>query len=108
MNVAGHKWRIFLSGTRGDLSGFFAAARAGLQCAFPEAAVSAMEGADPEDVPGDHWSHREAAKPHVLIGLVGRYYGTPLREQDHSLTEDEFDVAGRVGVDRLMFLTDAG
>src|SRR5262245_1944604 len=108
MATSPHKWRVFLSGTRNDLGSFYPAARERLQLTFPEAEVSAMEGAEPEDVPGDHWSHREATKPHVLIGLVGRNYGTPLHGHDRSLTEEEFDVAGRVGVDRLMFLTVAG
>lgn len=101
------KLSVFLSGTRRDLPGFWPAAKDALVSAFPDFIISMMEDAEPEDIPGDHWSRREATKPDVLVGLVGRYYGKVLRNQERSLTEQEFDVAGQVGINRLMFTTES-
>jgi hypothetical protein len=99
---------IFLSGTRRDLREFYPPAQVALKAAFPEFEVRMMEDAEPEDIPGDHWSRREATRPDVLVGLIGKYYGTTLTGQDRSLTEQEFDVAGQIGIERLMLLTEAG
>ena len=98
---------VFLSGTRRDLPEFWPAARNSLAAALPDIAVRMMEDAEPEDISGDHWSRREATRPDVLVGLVGRYYGNVLRGQELSLSEQEFDTAGQVGIERLMFTTDA-
>jgi hypothetical protein len=99
---------IFLSGTRRDLAAFYPPVKAALEAAFPGYEIRMMEDAEPEDIPGDHWSRREATTPDLLIGLVGQYYGSVPRGQDRSLTEQEFDVAGQVSIDRLMFVTEAG
>lgn len=99
---------IFLSGTRKDLKVFWARAQAALAEAFPEYNVSSMEGAEPEDIPGDHWSRREAARPDVVVGLIGHYYGYIPAGQQCSVTEQEFDVAGQMGIERLVFLTETG
>ncbi len=96
----------FLSGTRRDLPGFFPAARDALAAALPHFQIRMMEDAEPEDIPGDHWSRREATQPTVLIGLIGKYYGFTPRGQDRSLSEQEYDTAHQMGIDRLMFVTD--
>lgn len=98
---------IFLSGTRRDLEGFFPAAKAALEAAFPHAEVRLVEEALPDGSRGDLWSRREATTATVLVGLVGHFYGHVPDGQELSLTEQEFETAGRAGVDRLMFLTDA-
>lgn len=97
---------VFLSGTRRDVPEFWPAAGAAIAAALPALRVNMMEDSEPEDIPADHWSRREATKPDVLVGLVGRYYGKVLRGQERSLTEQEFDVAGLVGIERLMFTTE--
>ena len=99
---------IFLSGTRRDLREFYPPAQVALEAAFPGFEVRMMEDSEPEDIPGDHWSRREATRPDVVVGLIGKYYGTTPTGQRRSLTEQEFDVAGQMGIDRLMLLTDVG
>jgi hypothetical protein len=99
---------IFLSGTRRDLKAFCARTQEALARAFPDYNISSMEGAEPEDTSGDHWSRREAARPDMVVGLIGHYYGYVPPGQQCSVTEQEFDVAGQMGMDRLMFLTGAG
>jgi hypothetical protein len=98
---------IFLSGTRKDLGGFFPVAKAALEAAFPHAEVRLMEELPPDGSRGDLWSRREATTATVLVGLVGHFYGYVPDGQELSLTEQEFEIAGMAGVDRLMFRTDA-
>ncbi|HEX8704355.1 MAG TPA: DUF4062 domain-containing protein [Myxococcaceae bacterium] len=98
---------VFLSGTRRDLKPFFLAAQKAIEERLPSYRVVTMDDVTPEDVTSAVWSQRGAATQHVLIGLVGRYYGT-VRGDGPSYTEQEFDAAGRAGVERLMFLTEAG
>lgn len=98
---------VFLSGTRRDLRPFFLAAQKAINERLPSYQVVTMDEVTPEDVTSDVWSQRGAATQHVLVGLVGRYYGT-IRGDGPSYTEQEFDAAGRAGVDRLMFLVEAG
>lgn len=101
------RFAIFLSGTRRDLAEFYEPAKAALLQAFPECVVQMMEDAEPEDIPGAHWSRSGATRPDVLVGLIGDYYGAVLSGDSRSLTEQEFDVAGQVGIERLMFRTTA-
>jgi integrase len=63
---------IFLSGTRRDIPDFWPAANDALWQAFPNYSIGLMEDAEPEDLPGDHWSRREASG-------VGRFHVHQLR-----------------------------
>ncbi|NOK36054.1 DUF4062 domain-containing protein [Corallococcus exercitus] len=105
--MVGELRTVFLSGTRRDLGGFFEAARIAIGKELAGYRVSTMEEPTPEDIPVARWSRREATVPDLLVGLVGRYYGTA-RGGGPSLSEQEFDCAGAAGVPRLMFLTEAG
>jgi|GEM_PF-6904326 len=99
----------FLSGTRRDFRPhpFFDLAKTRIEESLGYE-VRMMEDAEPEDIPPDHWSRREAASPDVLIGLIGNFYGATTKSTGRSLTEEEYGAAEAMGVDRLMFLTDSG
>jgi hypothetical protein len=103
----GDRKTVFLSGTRLDLKPFFLAAEEAIKKCLPSYRVVMMEDVPPEDVSSERWSRREAATKDLLVGLVGRYFGT-VRGDGPSLTEQEYDQAGRAGVHRLMFLTESG
>lgn len=98
---------IFLSGTRKDLRPFFLEAQKAIEEHLPTYQVVTMDELTSEDITSERWSRRAAATRDVLVGLVGRYFGT-VRDDGPSLTEQEYDAAERAGVHRLMFLTDAG
>ncbi|WP_434300354.1 DUF4062 domain-containing protein [Corallococcus exiguus] len=98
---------LFLSGTRRDLKPFFLAAKRAFEEELPGYQVVTMESLTSEDITSERWSHREAATRDLFVGLIGRYFGT-IRGEGPSLTEQEYDAAGRAGVHRLMFLTNAG
>jgi hypothetical protein len=98
---------VFLSGTRKDLKDYFVAAAEVIN-ALPGYRATSMETLTAEDIPPDRWSRREATTPDILLGLLGHYYGYVPDGSDRSLTEQEYDTAKTVGIDRLMFLTDDG
>jgi len=98
---------IFLSGTRRDLEPFFLTAKKAIEENLPTYQVVTMEEITSEDITSERWSRREAATQDLLVGLIGRYFGT-IRGDGPSLTEQEYIAAGQAGVHRLMFLTDAG
>jgi len=97
---------VFVSGTRRDLGAFYPAAKAAID-ELPGYRAQLMEDGHPEDIPPVRWSRRAASNPDLFVGLIGHYRGTVPAGASSSITEQEYDTAKRVGIDRLMFLTDA-
>ncbi len=107
MSAEHDKKIAFLSGTRRDLRGFFEKTAEAIN-ALDQYKTRSMDNSSPEDTPVDRWSRREGTTPDVLVGLVGHYYGNVPEGSNQSLTEQEYEMAGKVGIERLMFLTEQG
>ena len=98
--------KVFLIGTRKDLAPFWAVAASAVRSVESFEPASMDEGAA-APIPPVQWSRREASIPDLYLALLGRCYGNVPSGQDRSLTEQEYDVAEQVGIDRLIFLTEA-
>ncbi len=106
------RWRVFVSHTS-ELREF---PRGGSYVDAVERAISAcghvivdMADFPAADLPPAELCDRRVRSCDVYVGVLGTRYGSPVRDRpDVSYTELEFDTATEAGLERLVFVLDAG
>jgi hypothetical protein len=109
---AGPRWRVFLSHTS-ELREF---PRSGPYMDAVERAVTAcgyvivdMADFPAADLPSAGLCRQRVESCDVYVGVLGTRYGSPVRDRpDVSYTELEFEAATKAGLERLVFVLDAG
>lgn len=97
--------KAFISSTSEDLADYRAAARE--VCARLSLIPVGMEDFESMGVGATAGSQSKVKESNVYVGIIANRYGYIEAGHDKSVTELEFEYAGRLGLDRLCFLADA-
>ena len=92
--------RIYISSTHSDLAQY----RRAVYDALRKLRFDVVEAADEQVAPD--WRLRAAADCSIFVGIVAWLYGPIPPKETSSITELEYDEAGKKGVTRFMFLLD--